>query len=77
MLQLAVDKLLVGGVNERSEEADSRGNHGKAPVWDDLDEIVRQECAEGGLELCQPRVSRAIAPRSLGFLQVGTYRSRS
>lgn len=68
MLQLAVDKLLVGGVDEGGEEGDSRGDHGKTPVRDDLDEVVRKECAEGGLEFCQSIIPKAIALRSLGIL---------
>lgn len=37
-LELLIDELLVGGVNQRSEESNSGRNDGKDPVGSDLDE---------------------------------------
>lgn len=50
MLELRVDELLVGGVDEGREEDDGSGEHGQAPVGDDLDEVVRREGGQRGLE---------------------------
>jgi hypothetical protein len=50
VLKLGVDELLVGGVDERGEKDDSGGDHGQAPVGDDLDEVVRDKGGESGLE---------------------------
>lgn len=49
MLELAVNELLVGGVDERGEEDDGCGNHGKTPVGNDLDQVVRDEGTESRL----------------------------
>lgn len=49
MLELGVDELLVGGVDERGEEDDGGGDDGQAPVGNNLDEVVRDEGSEGGL----------------------------
>jgi hypothetical protein len=49
VLELGVNELLVGGVDQRSEEDDRGGDDGQAPVGDDLDEVVRDESSEGGL----------------------------
>lgn len=49
VLDLAVDKLLVGGVNERGEEDDGGGDESKTPVRNNLDQVVRDEGAEGNL----------------------------
>ena len=38
--KLAVDELLVGGVDERSQESDRGSNQGQTPVGNDLDEVV-------------------------------------
>ena len=43
LLQVAVDELLVGGVDERSEEDDGGGDQGEAPVRDNLDQEVGEE----------------------------------
>lgn len=37
-LELLIDELLVGGVNQRSKEGNSGCNDGKDPVGSDLDE---------------------------------------
>jgi len=47
---VVVDKLLVGLIDERAEEEDGCGDQGKAPEWDDLDQVVRQESSDEGLE---------------------------
>lgn len=49
VLQVVVDKLLVGGVDERSKECDGRGNESKSPVGNNLDQVVRQESSSGNL----------------------------
>jgi hypothetical protein len=49
VLELGVNELLVGGVDERGEEDDRGGDDSQAPVGDDLDEVVRDESSEGGL----------------------------
>ncbi len=49
VLELRVDELLVGGVDERREEDDGRGDDGQRPVGYDLDEVVREEGGDGGL----------------------------
>lgn len=40
LLKVVVDELLVGGVDEGSEEQDGGGDQSKTPVRDDLDEVV-------------------------------------
>jgi hypothetical protein len=50
VVQLVVDELLVGGVDERGKEEDRSGDHGQAPVGDDLDEVVGDEGGDSGLE---------------------------
>jgi hypothetical protein len=50
VLEVVVDKLLVGLVDERAEEEDGCGDQGKAPEWDDLDQVVGQESSDEGLE---------------------------
>ena len=49
VLELGVNELLVGGVDEWGEEDDRGGDDGQAPVGDDLDEVVRDKSSEGGL----------------------------
>ena len=49
LLELVVDELLVGGVDERGEEDDGGANHGQAPVRDDLDQVEREEGGESDL----------------------------
>lgn len=49
-LDVAVDELLVGGVDEGNEESDGGANDGKAPVGNELDEIVRQEGSDTSLQ---------------------------
>jgi hypothetical protein len=50
VLEVVVDKLLVGLIDERAEEEDGCGDQGKAPEWDDLDQVVGQESSDEGLE---------------------------
>lgn len=49
LTEVLIDELLVQLVDERGEEEDSGGNQGKAPVGDDLDEVVRDEGSDRGL----------------------------
>ena len=49
LLELVVDELLVGGVDERSKEDDGGADHGQSPVRDDLDQVVREEGGESDL----------------------------
>ncbi len=49
LLNVVVDELLVCRVDERHQEEHGRGNQGKTPVWDDLDEVVREEGGDAGL----------------------------
>ena len=51
ILEVVVDELLVRLVDERGEEEDGGGDEGETPEWDDLDQIVRQESSDEGLEL--------------------------
>jgi hypothetical protein len=45
-LEVLVDQLLVRGVNQRDEESHSGSDKSKAPVRDDLDEVVREESCD-------------------------------
>lgn len=49
VLEVSVDQLLVGGVDERNSEEQGGSKQGKTPVWDDLNEPVREEGADGDL----------------------------
>lgn len=40
LLELVVNELLVGSVDQRSEEDNSGGNERKTPVRDNLDKVV-------------------------------------
>lgn len=68
MLELGVDELPVGQVDERREEDDRGGDQGEAPVGDDLDEVIRDEGGESGLRSgvvsVAVKISDAIAPRA-------------
>jgi hypothetical protein len=48
-LEVLVNQLLVRGVDQRDEESQSGGDKSKAPVWDDLDEVVREESCDTSL----------------------------
>lgn len=50
ILNVVIDQLLVGGVDQGHSKEEGGGNERKAPVWDDLDEPVRQESADGNLD---------------------------
>jgi hypothetical protein len=52
ILEMVVDELLVRLVDERSEEEDGGGDQGKAPEWDDLDQVVREESSNKSLYTC-------------------------
>lgn len=45
-LEVLVDELLVGLVDQGGEEEDGGGDDSKAPVWNDLDEVVGEESTE-------------------------------
>lgn len=49
LLKVVVDELLVGGVDQRCEEEESGRNQSKAPVRDNLHEVVRQERSNSSL----------------------------
>ena len=49
LLQVVVDELLVGLVNEGRKEDDGGGDQGKAPVRDNLDKPVGDKSTDGGL----------------------------
>jgi hypothetical protein len=56
--EVLIDELLVGLIDERGEEEDRGGNQGKAPVGNDLDEVVGDESTKSGLASmtsCQSR----------------------
>lgn len=46
-VKLGIDNLLVGLVDEGTEEGNSSANQGKTPVGDDLDEVIGEESGEG------------------------------
>ena len=49
LLQVVVNQLLVGGVNERGKEGDGGCDESQAPVGNNLDQVVREECRESNL----------------------------
>jgi hypothetical protein len=51
ILEVVVDELLIRLVDERGEEEDGGGDKCETPEWDNLDQIVGQECSDEGLEL--------------------------
>ena len=51
LLQVLVDKLLVGGVDQGGGEEGGGCNESKAPVRDNLDEPVGEEGADADLEM--------------------------
>jgi hypothetical protein len=48
-LELLIDELLVGGVNQRSKESNGGRNDGKNPVGSDLDEETRDKGSDASL----------------------------
>lgn len=50
ILDLRVDELLVGAVDEGDEEEGAGGSQGKTPERHDLDEVVGEESTDEGLE---------------------------
>jgi hypothetical protein len=38
-----VNQLLVGGVNQRNEKGNGGGNDSETPVWNELDQVVREK----------------------------------
>lgn len=49
VLKVVVDKLLVGSVDQRGGEDDGGADERETPVRDDLNEPVREECADADL----------------------------
>jgi len=49
VLEVVVDELLVCLVDKRGEEEDRGGEQGKAPEWNDLDQVVGEESSNKSL----------------------------
>lgn len=49
VLEVVINQLLVGGVNQGHEEGYRGGNNGKAPVRHELYEMIRKEGSHTGL----------------------------
>lgn len=49
VVELLINKLLVGSVNQRNKENDSGANNSKAPVGNELDKVVGNEGSDKGL----------------------------
>jgi len=61
VVDVVVDEVLVGDVDERGEVDDSGEDEGESPGWRDLDEEVGQERSEEGLEYgCQSEFRRLV-----------------
>lgn len=56
LLNVLVDELLVGGVNEGCQEQGSSSNQGKTPVGNNLGQEIGEESSDGSLrKICQHR----------------------
>jgi hypothetical protein len=51
MLEVAINQLLVGNVDQGSEEDDAGREEGHAPHGEELDEVVGEEGSKEGLEM--------------------------
>jgi hypothetical protein len=51
VVELLINQLLVGGINQRNKENDGGANNSKAPVGNKLDKIVRNEGSDKGLRM--------------------------
>jgi hypothetical protein len=69
LAEVLVDELLVRRVEERGEEEDSGGNQGKAPVGNDLDEVVRDEGGDGGLQTIRTSSQKIPKHGKMGLLR--------
>ncbi len=49
IFNLRINDLFVGLVNQRSEEEDCGCQEGKTPEWNNLDEVIGDECTDEGL----------------------------
>lgn len=59
VLNVVVNQLLVGGVDQRHGEEEGGGEKRKSPVRDDLDKPVGEESADGDLwKICQLRSTK-------------------
>lgn len=50
LVDLLVNELLVGLVDERCEEEDGCADQGETPEWNDLDQVVGDERGKESLE---------------------------
>ena len=50
LLEVVVDELLVGGVDQRNGEGESGAEQCETPVGNDLDEVVREEGTDSSLD---------------------------
>jgi hypothetical protein len=55
VLELSIDELLVRSVNERKHKGSSGSDDGKAPVGNNLDEVVRDESGDESLSCVSAR----------------------
>ena len=49
IVQVGIDELLVGLVDERRDKQDGSREEAEAPEWDNLDQVVGDEGSEEGL----------------------------
>ena len=49
VIDVVINEVLIGLVDEWCQEEDRSRNEGKAPYWDDLNQIIREESTEQGL----------------------------
>ncbi len=50
LLEVVVDELLVGGVDQRNSEGERGAEQCETPVGNDLDEVVREEGTDSSLD---------------------------
>lgn len=50
LVELLVNELLVGLVDERAEEEEGDTNEGETPNWDNLDQVVGDEGSNESLK---------------------------
>jgi hypothetical protein len=74
VVEVGVNELLVGDVDQRSEVDDAGGNEKKAPLGSDLDEEVADDGSEGGLKIVS--VLGVISCQMLDLQQWWPRRSR-
>lgn len=57
VLQMVIDDLLVGGIDQGSKKGNRNGKNSKAPVRDELDKVVRKKGSDQGLVITQELVT--------------------